>query len=250
MKVFSKRVTLRALATSALARSARVGRVILGLQVIAGLTIVAFATASAQTHNASSASGALQDVVWLASPSSNSCTGPTDASGHVWTDPAFDEAGWVSVSLPDQHYFQDRYYRGHLQLAATAADLSLFLNSDDGSEMFVNGSSLGAFGGACHAFGCANRPGSCRANQCVPPLALNESQLTAGDNVLAVHVSNGGGGVFFNATVLQGNSGNCGNCRLDAGEQCDPTVTQGACLGYLCGDLGTPNACTCPAAVQ
>ena len=52
MKVFSKRVTLRALATSALARSARVGRVILGLQVIAGLTIVAVATASAQTHNA------------------------------------------------------------------------------------------------------------------------------------------------------------------------------------------------------
>jgi hypothetical protein len=222
------------------------GRTIFSVPVIAALAALSSGAASGQTSNAS---GVPQDVVWLASPPSNSCTGPTDSSGHVWTDPAFDEAGWISLTPPDD-IFRDRFYRGHFQLAAPVAGSSLFASCDDGCEVFVNGTSLGAFGGACHQLGCVNRPGSCGRDQCVPPLLLDQGQLVAGDNVVAVHVSNGGGGGFFSATVLRGDSGACGNCRLDGGEQCDPTVREGACIGVRCGGPGTPNACTCSAELQ
>jgi len=191
-------------------------------------------------------SAARPDVLWLASPMSTSCTGPTDGSGRAWTDPAFDEAGWVSLTPPDGDFVKDRYYRGHVQVAAPAAELSLFVSTDDGCEVFVNGYSLGAFGAGCHGLGCVNRAGSCGSNRCVPPLLLDDGQLVPGANVVAVHVSNGGGGGFFNATVLHRPSGTCANCRLDAGEQCDPTVVQGACVGVLCADPGAAGACTCP----
>lgn len=215
------------------------------VQALALVATLSAGTARGQGSQVVNAAAALADVVWLASPQSNSCSGPTDGSGHAWTDPTFDEAGWTSITLPDANFSQDRYYRGHLQMAGPAADISVFVSSDDGCEVFINGSALGTFGSGCHQLGCVNRAGSCGSNRCVPPLLVSQSQLFTGDNVVAVHVSNGGGGVFFSATVLQGGPSLCGNCRLDPGEPCDPTVAEGECTGVLCIGPGLPRSCTC-----
>ncbi len=188
-------------------------------------------------------------VVWRASPFSTSCTGPSDGSGQPWINSAFDDSGWTPLTLPDRGSYRDRFHRGHFQLVAPVSDLSVFVRCDDGCDVYVNGVSLGSFGnGSCHQLGCVNHPGcGVGYNQCVPPIAVPQSQLAAGDNIVTVHVSNGDAVLAqFDATVLRGVFGACGNCALDTGEQCDPTALQGACHSDFCISPGVVNACSCP----
>jgi CHAP domain len=195
-------------------------------------------------------------VTWLASPVSTSCTGSTDASGHFWTDAAFDEtgSGWTSITPPDVGSFNgvgDRFYRGHLNLSSSVSDLHLFPRCDDGCEVWINGFYLGGFGnGTCHALGCVNLPGcGIGFNQCVQPMLISAADTHAGDNIIAVHVSNGGGGSSFDMSVSQGDPGTCGDCTLEAAEQCDPTALGGLCNADItvnaCVLPGLPSACTC-----
>ena len=150
--------------------------------------------------------------------------------------------------LPGVSTSADRFYRGHFGLSAPLpTDIKLFVRCDDSCELWINDTSLGAFGPGCHLLcPCVNLPG-CGCNQCVPPMLL-DPMLIAGDNVVAVHLSNGVGGFGLNATVLQGDPGTCGNCAIDAGEECDPTALggPGSCGNDECGNPGTAGACSCP----
>src|SRR5262249_59454526 len=136
---------------------------------------------------------------WLASPVVVSCTGPTDTSGHLWTEPVFDEtgSGWTSVTMPDfpgVSSAADRFYRGHFALSAPLpSDAKLFFRCDDSCEAWINNTHLGSFGPGCHGIcPCVNLPG-CGCNQCVPPILLDPSTLMVGNNVVAGHLSNGTG---------------------------------------------------------
>lgn len=140
------------------------------------------------------------DVTWLGSPTIFSCGGFTDGAGRAWTDPAFDDGAWTAVTLPDEDSFYveqggedaDRYYRGTFTLDRTDGQVGFRITSDDGAEVYVNGTLVGKFGledDICHAASCVNLP-DCGINVNVPPQVIPAALLHTGTNVLAVHVSN------------------------------------------------------------
>lgn len=190
-------------------------------------------------------------VNWRGSAIGTSCSDPPGVSGEEWKNPTFEDGSWSTLTLPDSPDApgtSDRFYRGHFTLNAPTSDLHINLTCDDGCELFANGTRLGGYGnGTCHALGCVNVPGcGIGYNACVPPIPIPQADLVAGDNVIAVHVSNGGGGFRLNATISRGDPGTCGNCTLDLGEACDPTAPGiDACGGLGCAMPGTENACQC-----
>lgn len=129
---------------------------------------------------------------WRASPVSADCVGPSDTNGHPWYELDFDDSQWVSVSLPDVNTIpsgQDRYYRLSYNLTGTLAT-KVLLTSDDGAWLYVNGQQVGHWGGNCHAGGTVNNV-----------QADTTPYLQQGENVIAVHVSNGASGSQFNLTM-------------------------------------------------
>src|SRR5439155_18043150 len=91
-------------------------------------------------------------TIWKGSPITSDCSGFADSSGRSWTDPLFDDSAWSSITPPDAGTFStpgvgsaDRFYRGIFTLTSTAQPVSLFFISDDGIEIFVNGTSIGSF---------------------------------------------------------------------------------------------------------
>jgi murein DD-endopeptidase MepM/ murein hydrolase activator NlpD len=130
---------------------------------------------------------------WLASEPADDCAGSVDAAGRSWTDPAFDDAAWTAVRLPDVASipeFQDRYYRLHVPLT-TASAAQIELSVDDGLTLYANGHHLGTWGAdECHGEGVA-------AGTVVDLTAY----LHLGDNVLAIHASNGPGESLVHAVL-------------------------------------------------
>src|SRR5208283_3992245 len=113
----------------------------------------------------------------------------------------------TAVTLPDVDTIpdsSDRFYRGHFTLSALS-DLSFSIECDDGCDVYINGQELVSFG-ACHIAGCVNLPAQCAINQESPPVSIPAEDLLVGGNVLAVHVSNGPGGSYFDLSVSQGAS--------------------------------------------
>jgi hypothetical protein len=113
-------------------------------------------------------------LVWKASDVMVDCAGPQDGEGRYWYDYDFDDSGWSQISLPDYvtgTSASDRYYRASFDLGCPpeSAMVNLSFASDDGIWVYVNGSLLGHWGGACHAGGCVNDPvGTCGGSEVVP----------------------------------------------------------------------------------
>jgi hypothetical protein len=153
-------------------------------------------------------------ATWKASPIISGCGGFTDTLGRTWTDPTFDDSIWSTITPPDAGSFNtpglgpaDRFYRGTFALGSATQPIFLFFVSDDSIEIFVNGTSVGAFSpflpSVCHQLGCVNIPGCGQGFDIdVPPVQIPTKLLHQGTNVVAAHVSNGGGGSYFDMAVL------------------------------------------------
>jgi len=126
---------------------------------------------------------------WKASPISADCTGPSDTSGRSWYDLSFDDSQWMNLQLPDTNTIpsgQDRYYRLQYNVVFTSTT-KILLSSDDGAWLYVNGQTVGHWGADCH--------GGARANNVLVDIT---AYIHPGNNLIAVHVSNGPGGSLFN----------------------------------------------------
>ena len=114
-----------------------------------------------------------------------------DATFYKWYETSYDDNSWTIVKLPDEKWNCnecDRYYRGYFEI--DAIDLNninyyLSFESDDGIWIYLNGQYIGHWGGDTHQSKCVNR---CNNKDRVDPIYVN-SQLTTGENVVAIHVS-------------------------------------------------------------
>jgi hypothetical protein len=75
------------------------------------------------------------ETTWRASlGASVSCTGPTDASGHQWFAPAFDDSTWYSVTLPYSSLYgianENDFYRGQFTIEGNPTMVWLSFSSD------------------------------------------------------------------------------------------------------------------------
>ena len=125
---------------------------------------------------------------WKASNPASDCEGTVG-----WLDPEFDDSSWSTLSLPDEGAWEcdecDRFYRGYLNVTDLDHIVTLGFGSDDGLWLYVNGFSIGHWGGDCHQEGCVNNPyGRCLTSESVDPIVIND-YLDIGTNVVAVHVS-------------------------------------------------------------
>jgi hypothetical protein len=99
-------------------------------------------------------------VDWTMSPVLQECEGPCDPGGVCWKDEGFDDSLWEPVLLPHEDRVDgiaDRFFRGAFTLDS-AKDVVLCMSSRLGLEVFLNGESLGSWGGACHGNRCVNMP--------------------------------------------------------------------------------------------
>lgn len=185
-------------------------------------------------------------VDWRVSSDRTTCSGPTDASGQLWTNPLFDDSTWSTLTPPDTRDTTrgnvSRFYRGRFTLDAPVP-VWLFFATDDGVEVFINGSSLGSFGRGCSNDGCINRL-DCGINYCIAPIAVAPSQLVAGANVVSAHVWNGPfGEAHFELAVLPADPGNCTPCTLNGCVSNVPTPTPTITPTPLPTNTPIPPAC-------
>lgn len=181
------------------------------------LLVILFVTLSAVAQNPVPPGFQSISASWKGSPITTDCGGFTDAFGKIWTDPFFDDTTWSSITPPDAGSFNtpglnpsDRFYRGNFSLQSTAQPVFLFFVSDDGIEIFINGQPLtprSSFSpqstNVCHQLGCVNIPG-CGPGFDLDPgvVQIPPALLQSGTNLIAAHVSNGGGGSYFDTAVL------------------------------------------------
>jgi hypothetical protein len=196
-------------------------------------TLLATSALSRAQHSVNPVPDGFQMIstTWKASPIASNCGGFTDSSGQSWTDSLFDDSAWSSITLPDLGSFNtlgtetaDRFYRGIFTLSTTAQPIFLFFVSEDGIAIFVNGTALGSFApfpfssNICHKLGCVNIHG------CVPggginvaPIQIPANLLHVGTNVVTAHVSNGGGGSYFDMAVLTPTNPHLTAFQIDTG---------------------------------
>jgi hypothetical protein len=183
-------------------------------QLVAGgfYGLLMLAQAGRKIHRWNPVSGEVTDVTasvlaasgydWTASPTPSwkgPFDGPSDAGGHRWNDPPFDNSTWTIIGArPDNDSFGvdtgDRFYRRRLLLNAAEIDNPIVVSfaSDDGLWLYVNGTLVGNWGDEWNGNGeCVNDPtGRCSNNTTAPTLEIPKALLTPGINVLAVRVNN------------------------------------------------------------
>lgn len=145
-------------------------------------------------------------LVWRATPvpAAPDCVGPSDESGRPWHDRDFDDSLWSSTSVPDVDTWAcgvcDRFYRTRFELT-NFRRVTIRFASDDGIEIWVNGTRIGQWGPGCQQGGCVNNPqGVCAINTNVGPVDITRF-LSAGINTIGVHVSTAGGNQFFDLRI-------------------------------------------------
>jgi len=138
---------------------------------------------------------------WKASLPISDCQGPIDSQGNLWFESNFNDTGWQEITIPDFNTWGcdscDRYYRRYLNLPPDFSNIIVSFASDDGLWLYINGNFINHWGGDCHQYGCVNNPYRCFYSTWVDPLNIT-SFLRPGLNLIAVHVSDGGGDEIFN----------------------------------------------------
>lgn len=129
---------------------------------------------------------------WKASAPVEDCE-LVDSRGVSWYEVDFNDSNWANVNLPDDDTWNcencDRYYRIIFYLSSVNRNMKVYFESDDGLWLYVNGSSIGHWGGDCHDHGCVNNPrGRCNRILNVGPIDITD-KLVEGRNIIAVHVS-------------------------------------------------------------
>lgn len=129
---------------------------------------------------------------WRASPPFTTQAAPTDAAGVPFTAPSYDDGTWSALSLPDVGGIpagSDRAYRTDLVVAGSAPSWRMELQSDDGIEVWIDGTPVGQWGGAWQELGCVNDDAHCVEFDIVAPVDVTAA-LPEGAHTLAVRVSN------------------------------------------------------------
>jgi len=161
-------------------------------------------TALAGTDIQFSANGTLTNCIdagglflWKKSPVwTGAKDGLKDSNNRIWFDSDFDDSSWATTILPDSGtdtVADDRFYRTHFNWDGSSNPVDLSFASDDGLTIYINGILLGEWGNGWRASGCVNRPEACTNNKLVSAQSIR-SLLQKGDNVIAINVSNAGGG--------------------------------------------------------
>jgi hypothetical protein len=138
--------------------------------------------------------------LWLRSDNLANCTGPA-AGGFAWHDPGFDDQNWTALpQLPDQNWGCtncDRYYRFFYYWDPSIRDVSFSFDTDDGIWLYANSQLVGNWGAGCHGSCCINNvPYFCACRNSVQPANITQ-WLHEGYNLIAVHVTQGGGSQYF-----------------------------------------------------
>lgn len=150
------------------------------------------------------------------------CSGPPG-----WQQPVFDDSSWLELAPPEVDGIPEgfsRYYRGTFALSSTTG-VRLFVQADDGAEIFINGVALQTYGSPCYLDKCLNLPHLCANNHNLKPIPVPAGILNIGPNLIAVHVWNAVYDLsYFDVTVLQGDLSDsdvdgfvdgCDNCPTD-----------------------------------
>ena len=171
------------------------------------------------------------DAGWISSTPANNCVGNVDGQGYSWDRPEFIAGApqWIMETIPDGSWGCgncDRYYRYWYQHDGiqNGSGVAIKLFSDDGCELWVNGIRIGGYGnGTCHQAGCVNGGGGgCGSNDNYAPVDIT-NYLNQGINLIAVHVSQGPGGAYF-------------NCQF-SNPPLDPSMPGVCCTGINCTQI-------------
>jgi hypothetical protein len=140
----------------------------------------------------------LDGWAWMASPAFATEPDPMDGMGRAFWEVGFDGSGFAPVVLPDTAVpvGMDRAYRAEIELSEVPLDLSLNLQSDDGIEVWVNGTFVGQWGGPWQEEGCVNENAQCLVTTNVPPVSVTDL-VVPGANVIAARVSNAIANAYF-----------------------------------------------------
>jgi len=125
-------------------------------------------------------------------------TNPANEHGY-WFDKAFDDQAWQEVTLPVNKWGKEQadfLARLRFDFKPGAGKVLLSFESDDGIWIYINGKSLGHWGGNFGERKCVNRCSSRRED--VAPLDIT-SRLVPGPNIIAFRVHNAQGNGYFNA---------------------------------------------------
>ena len=143
---------------------------------------------------------------WVATVPTNDCSGPVDGALQ-WHQPDFTPryGPWRAVAVPDAGWGCDgcdRFYRFWYEYPGTASGLgaSLEFHADNAITLYVNGQFVGEWGSGCHTDACVNPPYNCSVNYHAPDADIT-SYLHQGSNLIAAHVSDGGGIEYFSLSV-------------------------------------------------
>jgi hypothetical protein len=148
---------------------------------------------TAEVLSAAQTAAAIQSPVWNKSPVwKGDQSGPEDINGRYWWELSFNDISWTTVTLPDQGdtvELSDQYYRTHFTWDG-ASNVSIDFASDDGIEIYMNGSLFGTWGPGWRRLGCVNLSW-CEHKEQVSTQNIPTSMLKVGDNVIAVGLTNG-----------------------------------------------------------
>lgn len=139
---------------------------------------------------------------WIASAPFATEPDLLDAAGVPFHDPGFDAAGWTAVTLPDRNtpIGFDRAFRAQFELPVLPPGATLDLQSDDGLWIWLNGASVGHWGGAFQQEGCVNENAECIVTTTVPAVDVT-ALLVVGTNTIAGRVSNPVQNSWFEVTA-------------------------------------------------
>ena len=130
--------------------------------------------------------------------------GPFDSSGRHWQHTQFDDSTWTTTSIPNNgtdNGQSDYYYRAHFTWDGSSP-LAVRFASDDGLQVYINGTQLGQWGTGWRIPGCVN-VSSCLFNSVVPDQAVPTYMLQPGDNVIAIDLWNSTSGTYsLDAAVI------------------------------------------------
>lgn len=128
---------------------------------------------------------------WWGSPPFDTQADRVDPAGVPFWDPAHQLVDYSTIVLPERNIPVgfDKAFVAWFDLPDPAPQLHLELQSDDGIWVWVNGVSVGHWGGDWQQEGCVNDNANCVESVVVLPVDVS-SYVQPGANVIAARVTN------------------------------------------------------------